>query len=115
MKNLEDWNNKCENEIENKENELERLKKVNTKENLEFEDLNLKFASYKAVVVEDTYEKERIKQEQQAHELQINASIQLQAWWRGTMVRKGFGEYRKKKGGKGGKKGKGKKGKGKKK
>lgn len=84
---------------------------MNTKETFDFEELNVKFASYKAVVVEDTYEKERIKREQEAHQLQLEACISLQAWWRGTMVRKGFGEYRKKKGGKGGKKGKGKKGK----
>ena len=37
--------------------------------------------------------------------------LQLQAWWRGAMVRKGLGPFAKKKKGKGKGKGKGKKGK----
>lgn len=46
-------------------------------------------------------EQERIKQEL---ERKNNAATIIQAWWRGTMVRKGFGKFRKKKEKKGKKK-----------
>lgn len=117
MDDLENWNNKCDTEIDNKDNELKGLKKDKEKKQSDFEELNLNFASYKAVVVEDRTEKERIKRELAELEKQMNSCIKIQSWWRGVMVRKGLGEFKKKKGGKGGKKGGkgGKKGKGKKK
>ena len=67
-------------------------------------------------MVEDRTEKERIRRELAELEKQMHSGIKIQAWWRGVMVRKGLGEFKKKKGGKGGKKGgkggkKGKKGK----
>lgn len=46
-------------------------------------------------------EQERIRQELERKNL---AATIIQAWWRGTMVRKGFGKYRKKKEKKGKKK-----------
>lgn len=102
---LEAWNNKCDSEIEKKELDLKNLKKEKENKQGDFEELKLNFASYKAVVVEDRTEKERIKREKEELERQVKACVQMQAWWRGTMVRKGFGEF--KKGGKKGKKGKG--------
>ena len=102
---LEAWNNKCDSEIEKKELDLKNLKKEKENKQGDFEELKLNFASYKAVVVEDRTEKERIKREKEELERQMKACVQMQAWWRGTMVRKGFGEF--KKGGKKGKKGKG--------
>jgi len=113
MKDLEGWNDKCDSEIENKQKELEQLQKDKATENAQYEELKLKFANFKAVVVEDRVEKERIRREKEQQEAEVKATVQLQSWWRGTMVRKGYGEFRKGKGGKKGKKG-GKGGKGKK-
>lgn len=39
-------------------------------------------------------EQERKRQEQERQNL---AATRLEAWWRGVMVRKGFGKFRKKK------------------
>lgn len=117
MQDLEGWNDKCDTEVENKQKSLEQLQKDKATDNAQYEELKLKFANYKAVVVEDRVEKERQRRELEKQEAEVKATVHLQSWWRGTMVRKGFGEFRKgkggkkgKKGGKGGKKG-GKKGK----
>merc|ERR1712071_213045 len=102
MKDLEGWNDKCDSEIENKQKELEQLQKDKATENAQYEELKLKFANFKAVVVEDRVEKERVRRELEQQEAEVKATVQLQSWWRGTMVRKGYGEFRKgKKGGKG--------------
>lgn len=51
--------------------------------------------------------KERERREYEIEQNRINSAIKIQAWWRGVMVRRHLGPYRrKKKGKKGGKKGK---------
>lgn len=52
------------------------------------------------------YKQYKIEQERKREELERKnlAATRIQAWWRGTMVRKGFGKFRKKKEKKGKKK-----------
>lgn len=45
--------------------------------------------------------KEQKRLEQEELERKIRAAIRIQAWWRGVMVRKCLGPFRKKKGKKG--------------
>lgn len=69
------------------------------------------YAEYEQVVVEDRIEKEKIRRKVEQEAIELKAGIKLQAWWRGVMVRKGLGPYKKgkKKKGKGKKSGKKKK------
>lgn len=48
------------------------------------------------IIIYKAHKAEMIRQ-QLEQEKRINAAVRIQAWWRGTMVRKGFGKYRKKK------------------
>ncbi|CAG9853624.1 unnamed protein product [Phyllotreta striolata] len=64
-------------------NELENLKAKHDKRKQEIQD----WEKYKIEQEKIRLEKERIN----------NAAIKIQAWWKGTMVRKGFGRFRKKK------------------
>lgn len=90
--------------------------------------VSLQYNEYNDVVVEHRVlkEKQQLKAEQEEREnkaavkvclsdqlwgVLLLTSLQVQAWWKGMMVRKQLGPYAKKKGKK---KGKGKKGKGKK-
>ena len=70
------------------------------------QELTRKYAEYEAVVVEDRIEKEKARRKAEQEAREMSATVRIQSWWRGVMVRKGLGSYSKKK-----KKGKGKKGK----
>lgn len=69
------------------------------------------YAEYEQVVVEDRIEKEKVRRKQEQEAIELKACIRLESWWRGVMVRKGLGPFKKGKK----KKGKGKSGKKKKK
>uniref|UniRef100_A0A0B6ZYG2 Dynein regulatory complex protein 9 n=1 Tax=Arion vulgaris TaxID=1028688 RepID=A0A0B6ZYG2_9EUPU len=111
-KKLEFWSEKYETDKDAKQKELDTLKLTKAKDLEKLQELTKLYKEYEIVVVEERIEKEkaRRKTDQEANELK--SAIKLQAWWRGVMVRKGFGPFGKKKKKKG-KKGKGKKGKGK--
>jgi hypothetical protein len=112
---IEFWMEKYENDTESRTNELTNLKSDKDKDLRTLQELARTFDDYERVVKEDRAEKKRIKDKKERDELERVTSVKIQAWWRGTMVRKGLGEFKKdkgkkgKKGKKGGKKGKGKK------
>ncbi|XP_008706631.1 dynein regulatory complex protein 9 isoform X2 [Ursus maritimus] len=49
---------------------------------------------YEQVIVEDRIEKEKIRKKIEQDDLELKSIIKLQAWWRGTMVRKETGGFR---------------------
>jgi len=112
---IEFWMEKYENDTESRTNELANLKTDKDKDLRTLQELARTYDDYERVVKEDQAEKKRIKDKKERDELERVTSVKIQAWWRGTMVRKGLGEFKKdkgkkgKKGKKGGKKGKGKK------
>merc|ERR1711915_36844 len=115
---VEFWMEKYENDTEAKSQELVQLKADKERDLKVLQELARTYDDYERVVLEDRAEKQRIREEKERKELEYKTSIKIQAWWRGTMVRRGLGEFKqesKKKKGKGnGKKGKGKGKKGKK-
>lgn len=54
-------------------------------------EMRRKFREMEKVVMEDRKEQEKLRQQQ----AEIKAAIKLQAWWRGCMVRKGLGSFKK--------------------
>lgn len=112
---LEYWMEKYDKDVEAKQHDLDVLKASKANDLARLQELTKLYAEYEQVVVEDRIEKEkaRRKAEQEAEELK--ATVKVQSWWRGIMVRKQLGPYskkKKKKGKKGKKSGKkGKKGK----
>merc|ERR1712134_117838 len=115
---VEFWMEKYETDTESKSQELVQLKADKERDLKVLQELARTYDDYERVVLEDLAEKQRIREEKERKELELVTSIKIQAWWRGTMVRRGLGEFKqesKKKKGKGkGKKGKGKGKKGKK-
>lgn len=77
--------------------ELEELKRVHDKRLQIHNDHKAFIKEYLAVIAERERQMAILKH-------RVECTIKIQAWWRGVMVRKGFGQYRKK--GKKGKKGK---------
>ncbi|KAL3848011.1 hypothetical protein ACJMK2_018896 [Sinanodonta woodiana] len=109
MKKVDYWMDKYEKDIEAKQHELDVLKASKAKDLERLQELSKLYKEYEQVVVEDRIEKEKARRKAELEAIELKASIRLQSWWRGVMVRKGFGPYSKKKKGKKGKKGKGKK------
>ncbi|ESO88598.1 hypothetical protein LOTGIDRAFT_125731 [Lottia gigantea] len=110
-KKLDFWQEKYEKDVESKQHELDVLKASKAKDLERLQELTKLYKEYEQVVVEDRIEKEKVRRKDELEAIELRGAIKVQAWWRGLMVRKGFGPYGKKKKGKKGKKGKGKKGK----
>ncbi|XP_005104711.1 dynein regulatory complex protein 9 [Aplysia californica] len=111
-KKLEFWIDKYETDKEAKQKELDTLKQTKAKDLEKLQELTKLYKEYEQIVVEDRIEKEKARRKAEQEAIELRSAIRLQAWWRGVMVRKGFGPFGKKKKGKGKKgKGKGKKGK----
>merc|ERR1712126_220781 len=114
---VEYWMEKFEVDTDAKSAELTQLKADKEKDLRTLQELARTYDDYERVVIEDRMTKQKIKEEEERKILEEQVSIKLQAWWRGTMVRRGLGAFRKdekkgkkgKKGGKKGGKGKGKK------
>lgn len=110
-KKLEFWIEKYETDKEAKQKELDTLKQTKAKDLEKLQELTKLYKEYEQIVVEDRIEKEKARRKAEQEAIELRSAIRLQSWWRGVMVRKGFGPFGKKKKGKGkkGKKGKGKK------
>ncbi|KAL5475398.1 hypothetical protein EMCRGX_G025207 [Ephydatia muelleri] len=111
---VDHWMAAYEQDLEMKTSDVQEIKTLKAAGLQRYNELATKYKEYEDVVVEHRAmkEKQRIKAEQDMRE--GKAATKLQAWWKGMMVRKGLGPYKKEtKKGKKGKKGKkkGKKGK----
>lgn len=99
------WINKYETESEQLDNEIHATKEKISEIKMKSDELKDIYDG-RQKEMDDYYEIKR--QQQEAFDLanlQWSSAVQIQSWWRGVMVRKGFGRFRRKKG----KKGKGKK------
>lgn len=106
---VERWMDKYDNDVEDKQNELDSLKSNKASDLAKLQELTQKYHEYSKVVEDDKSEKERLRREAERELEEQKACTTIQAWWRGIMVRRQLGPYKVKKKGKKGKK-KGKKG-----
>ncbi|PSN47746.1 hypothetical protein C0J52_04617 [Blattella germanica] len=112
---IEKWMTRYDNELEDRSDEIQRLRAKRAEHYTELEELALTYQHHQNEIDAYLAHKEK-KEAEAAHEEFINRmATKIQAWWRGVMVRRGLGPYRKKKKGKDKGKGKGKGGKKKKK
>ncbi|XP_053090850.1 dynein regulatory complex protein 9 [Pangasianodon hypophthalmus] len=92
---LEYWMERYDNDTEDKQRELNTLK-TNKSNNVEqLQDLAKKYRDSEQVIIEDRLEKEKLRKQLEKEQLQRNAAIKIQSWWRGTLVRKGLGPFQK--------------------
>ncbi|XP_043926637.1 dynein regulatory complex protein 9 isoform X3 [Protopterus annectens] len=107
---LEYWMEKYDKDTDAKQSELNLLKASKASDLARLQELAKQYRECEQVVIEDRIEKEKERQCREQEEQEVKSCIKIQAWWRGTMVRKGIGSYKKpKKGEKGKGKSKGKK------
>lgn len=106
---LEYWMEKYDKDTEAKQQELNALKSAKASNLAALEELAKQYREFEQVVIEDRLEKAKAQRDRDQERLELKSVLKIQAWWRGTMVRRGLGPFQMPKKGK--KSGKGKKGK----
>uniref|UniRef100_A0A8C0I9U5 IQ motif containing G n=1 Tax=Bubo bubo TaxID=30461 RepID=A0A8C0I9U5_BUBBB len=88
---LEYWSDKYENDTDAKDKELDALKaaKANNLEMLQ----RLAEEIFEETIISDRAEKEAKRRLLEQDALELKSILKLQAWWKGTMVRRNLGPY----------------------
>ncbi|NXG79609.1 DRC9 protein, partial [Baryphthengus martii] len=91
---LEYWIAKYENDMDAKDDELDVLKasKANNLEALQR--LAMECQMFEETIISDRAEKKAKRRQLEQDALKVKSTLKLQAWWRGTMVRRHLGPYR---------------------
>ncbi|KAM4627681.1 dynein regulatory complex protein 9 [Polymixia lowei] len=97
-----------EHAVEGKQQELCSLRSTKAHNLGLLQDLARKYRESEQVVMDDRMEKENLRRQLEREQIERNAVTKVQAWWRGCLVRRGLGPFKKGKKAKEGKK-KGKK------
>ncbi|NWJ00425.1 DRC9 protein, partial [Crypturellus undulatus] len=91
---LEYWMDKYEKDTEAKDQELNSLKELKAS-NLEMlQRLARECQMFEEVIISDRLEKEAARRQLEQDALELKSLLKLQAWWRGTMVRRNLGRYK---------------------
>ncbi|XP_016132179.1 dynein regulatory complex protein 9 [Sinocyclocheilus grahami] len=107
---LQFWIQRYEKDMEKKEQEITALQNKRNVSQARIQELSKKCRDMQEVIIEDRTEKECLRAQLEKEQKERDAATKIQAWWRGTLVRKGIGSPKKDKSkSKGGKKGKKKK------
>jgi IQ domain-containing protein G len=104
------WEEKYENEVQQLDERISETKDIMIALKLKFDDLVDQYNT-REFEVQDYLEEKKIKDDEiMETEKRYQAVVKIQSWWKGIMVRRGLGPYRRKKTkAKAGKKSKGKK------
>uniref|UniRef100_A0A8C5QPK2 Dynein regulatory complex protein 9 n=1 Tax=Leptobrachium leishanense TaxID=445787 RepID=A0A8C5QPK2_9ANUR len=98
---LEHWMEKYDKDVDQKEKEIKNMKAARDKDLALLQTLAEQYKEHERVIIEDRLEKEKARQEKRQAQLELKSTIKIQAWWRGIMVRKGLGPYKRAKSKKG--------------
>ncbi|KAM6160978.1 dynein regulatory complex protein 9 [Erethizon dorsatum] len=91
---LEFWMEKFDKDTEMKQNELNALKAAKASDLAHLQKLAKTIREYEQVITEDRIEKEKSRKKMKQDMLELKSIIKLQAWWRGTVVRKEIGGFK---------------------
>ncbi|XP_073784878.1 dynein regulatory complex protein 9 isoform X2 [Danio rerio] len=86
---LQYWIHRYEKDMEEKEQEITALQNKRNSSQTRIQDLSKKCKDMENVVIEDRIEKEHLRAQMEKEQREKNAATKIQAWWRGTLVRKG--------------------------
>eukprot|EP00045_Choanoeca_perplexa_P022833 m.11009 g.11009 ORF g.11009 m.11009 type:complete len:387 (-) comp9739_c0_seq1:67-1227(-) len=106
---LGEWSAKYEEDTEAKRVALEELRTNQAKDLRRLQDLTEQYNEYDKIVKQDAKRKKKMKEAAERAVKELAASIRIQAWWRGMLVRHKMGPFKAKKSAKKGGKKKGKK------
>ncbi|XP_053930724.1 dynein regulatory complex protein 9 isoform X2 [Cuculus canorus] len=91
---LESWVDKYENDMDAKEKELDALK-ASKANNLEvMQRIAKEYLTFEETIIRDRAEKEAKRRKLEQDALELKSILKLQAWWKGTMVRRNLGPYK---------------------
>ncbi|XP_009877649.1 PREDICTED: IQ domain-containing protein G-like, partial [Apaloderma vittatum] len=91
---LEYWVDKYENDTDAKDNELEALKAAKANNSEMLQTLAKECQMFEETIISDRAEKEARRRQLEQDALELKSILKLQAWWRGTMVRRNLGPYK---------------------
>uniref|UniRef100_A0A8C2P2N7 Dynein regulatory complex protein 9 n=1 Tax=Capra hircus TaxID=9925 RepID=A0A8C2P2N7_CAPHI len=91
---LEFWMEKFDKDTEMKQNELNALKSAKASDLAHLQELAKTIREYEQVIIEDRIEKEKTRKKREQDDLELRSIIKLQAWWRGTVVRREIGGFK---------------------
>ncbi|NWX91275.1 DRC9 protein, partial [Nothoprocta ornata] len=91
---LEYWMDKYEKDTEAKEQELNALKESKASNLETLQRLASECQTFEEVIISDRVEKEAARRQLEQDALELKSILKLQAWWRGTMVRRNLGCYK---------------------
>ncbi|KAM9481535.1 dynein regulatory complex protein 9 [Clarias gariepinus] len=92
---LEYWMEHYDKDMEDKQQELSDVKTNRSNNLTQLQELANKYKDCEQVIIEDRMEKEKLRKQLEEEQLQIKEAIKIQSWWRGTMVRKSLGPFKK--------------------
>ncbi|KAI3361458.1 hypothetical protein L3Q82_013623, partial [Scortum barcoo] len=88
---LQQWQQRTKRMLQEKEQQLNSVCCKRTVNLDRLMEMRRKFREMEQVVMEDREEQEKLRQQQE----EVKAATKLQAWWRGCMVRRGLGSFKK--------------------
>ncbi|XP_051005769.1 dynein regulatory complex protein 9 [Acomys russatus] len=91
---LEFWMEKFDKDTEAKQNELNALKAAKATDLAHLQDLAKMIRECEQVIIEDRIEKEKTRRKLEQDDLELKSIVKLQAWWRGTVVRREIGGFK---------------------
>ncbi|ELW61618.1 IQ domain-containing protein G [Tupaia chinensis] len=91
---LEFWMEKFDKDTETKQNELNALKAAKASDLTHLQELARTLREYEQVIIEDRIEKEKTRKKIEQDILELKSVLKLQAWWRGTVVRREIGGFK---------------------
>ena len=66
------------------------LKKMMATDKERLEELTILYAEYETIIVLDRIERERERRRKEKERRENEATIRIQSWWRGVIIRKGM-------------------------
>ena len=70
--------------------ELDTLKKMMAADKERLEELTILYAEYENIVVTERIERERQRRRAEKERRENEATLRIQSWWRGVIIRKGM-------------------------
>merc|ERR1712168_680430 len=87
---VEMWMDKYEKDYDAKMKELQTLKKMMAADKERLEELTVLYAEYENIIVTDRIERERERRRIEKERRENEATLRIQSWWRGVIIRKGM-------------------------
>ena len=94
---LEEWQRRYEEDTVRRRKELDNVVTARAADLTRLREMQERYKEVKEFVDRVKKEKERVRMEQEKIAKMLRCALRVQSWWRGTMVRRCLGPYKKRK------------------